>query len=103
MSAGGGWGRKTAAPPAPRARPAALVEPRAPAAQPAHERGVAPRDLNPANVLLPEDGQPKVTDFGLAKQPAQDLPATGAVLGTPSYMAPEQAAGDSRSVGPAAD
>jgi serine/threonine protein kinase len=54
-------------------------------------------------VLLTDDGTPKITDFGLAKQERPDLTATGAILGTPSYMAPEQAAGDNRSVGPAAD
>jgi serine/threonine-protein kinase len=82
---------------------AALVEQLARAVQYAHERAVIHRDLKPGNVLLTEDGAPKVTDFGLAKAERPELTATGAVLGTPSYMAPEQAKGDNRAVGPLAD
>ncbi len=61
----------------------------------AHQRGILHRDLKPANVLIDEDMQPLVTDLGLAKSTAGDsnLTNTGAVLGTPSYMPPEQAAG----------
>jgi formylglycine-generating enzyme required for sulfatase activity len=71
----------------------------------AHARGVVHRDLKPENVLLAEDGTPKVTDFGLAKrvEAGSGLTQTGTVLGTPSYMAPEQAAGQAKEVGPAAD
>jgi serine/threonine protein kinase/tetratricopeptide (TPR) repeat protein len=61
----------------------------------AHAQGVIHRDLKPSNVLLDKEGRPRVTDFGLAKQIGADsgLTATGQVMGTPSYMPPEQAAG----------
>jgi hypothetical protein len=82
-----------------------LVEQVARGLQHAHEQGIVHRDLKPQNVLLAADGTPKVTDFGLARRTevGSGLTATGAVLGTPSYMAPEQAAGEGKRVGPAAD
>ena len=63
------------------------------------------RDIKPSNILIDSKGRPRVTDFGLAKRvdSGSDLTATGQVLGTPSYMPPEQAAGQIKAVGPAAD
>ncbi len=82
-----------------------LLQNIASAVQYAHEHGVIHRDLKPANILLDRGGQPKVTDFGLAKLTDQEsgLSSTGDVVGTPSYMAPEQAAGKIHEVGPLAD
>jgi tetratricopeptide (TPR) repeat protein len=85
---------------------AELVETLAWAMQHAHERGLVHRDLKPANVLLSADGTAKISDFGLAKRVQEGAGSptqSGEILGTPAYMAPEQAAGEITKVGPAAD
>jgi serine/threonine-protein kinase len=72
----------------------------------AHERGIVHRDLKPANILMSRDGVLKITDFGIAKVLADRTgrrTLSGAIIGTPCYMAPEQAAGKSRQIGPATD
>jgi serine/threonine-protein kinase len=84
---------------------AALLAPICRAVQYAHEHGVLHRDLKPANILIDAADHPFVTDFGLAKR--VDVPSslthTGAILGTPSFMPPEQAAGTRGVIGPASD
>jgi serine/threonine protein kinase/Leucine-rich repeat (LRR) protein len=84
---------------------AALVVQISHAIQYAHERGVIHRDIKPSNILLDRRGVPRVTDFGLAKRvdDGTELTVTGQILGTPSYMPPEQAAGQIESVGPESD
>ncbi len=86
-------------------RAARYVKTTAEAVQYAHQRGILHRDLKPANVLMDAHDQPRITDFGLAKQIEIDseLTLSGAVLGTPSYMPPEQAAGRRKEVSPASD
>jgi WD40 repeat protein len=105
---GGSLDKKLAGTPLPPGEAAALVEALARAMQAAHKKGVIHRDLKPANVLFAEDGTPKVTDFGLAKKLDEaGQTQSGAVMGTPSYMAPEQAGykpdAQTRGIGPAAD
>ncbi len=106
--------KKLADGPLPPRATAALLLPVCRAITHAHQQGIIHRDLKPSNILIDGDGQPLVGDFGLAKRidvdraaegpaVAEALTRTGAILGTPSYMSPEQAAGSRGKVGPASD
>ena len=102
---GGSLARRLADGPLPPPRAAGLVAAVAEAVHAAHLRGVVHRDLKPGNILLAAGDIPKVTDFGLARRQdtADGLTVTGAPVGTPSYMAPEQVRGDREAIGPLTD
>ena len=91
--------------PLPAREAAALLAKVADAVQAAHARGVLHRDLKPSNILIDAGGEPHVSDFGLAKrlEAEESVTHTGAILGTPCYMSPEQAAGSRGDVGPTSD
>src|SRR5262249_42001264 len=103
---GGSLHQRLSGTPWPAHQAAALVEQLAHALHAAHQRQIIHRDLKPANVLLTADGVPKVTDFGLVKlldaEVRQKTPSN-AIVGTPSYMAPEQAEARGQVIGPATD
>lgn len=102
---GGSLAQQLDGTPLPPRRAADLVLALAKGIQHAHERGIVHRDLKPGNVLIHADGTPAIADFGLAKRAEGNLAhtITGAIIGSPSYMAPEQAAGNSAEIGPATD
>lgn len=102
---GGTLSRKCERRPQPAREAAHLVEVLARAIEHAHHKGVLHRDLKPSNILLTAEGVPKIADFGLATCIGLEtgLTATGSLLGTPEYMAPEQANQRQRQIGPATD
>jgi eukaryotic-like serine/threonine-protein kinase len=102
---GGTLGARLDGTPWPPRAAARLLESLAGAAAEAHRLGIVHRDLKPANILMTDAGEPKISDFGLAKTLEEDsgLTRTESILGSPNYMAPEQADGRAKDVGPSAD
>jgi len=102
---GGSLDRKLDGTPWPVRRAVELIESLAHGVAEAHRQGIVHRDLKPGNVLLADDGAPKVADFGLAKSLTQGsgLTRSDSIMGSPGYMSPEQADGKAKEVGPLAD
>src|SRR5262249_16630117 len=102
---GGSLAQKVVGTPQPVRHAAELIMTLAEAVHVAHQGGIVHRDLKPGNILLTADGTPKIADFGLARHfdDGSILTLSGTRVGTPSYMAPEQAMGKAHTIGPAAD